>query len=561
MTLVNLFFYFLSFILILFSVLGYGLFTSSFLRINNNNLSFGIFGLLGIFCSTLISYFTHIFVSHNIYHNAFFHLIGLSLFLFFFLKNYLLYKIEIKKLILLIILFISCLFISKNNEDFPYYHLPYTLNLVDNKLQFGIAHFNIAFRTPSSLFYLQSLFYLPYIKYNLFHSSNLIILIFCNLFFLDKFFFKEKEQSDNYFIKLLSSLYFTFICLAFAGLAKFGTDRGGHIVAFVIFILIFECLNSKYLLLEKSKIIIILIIYLVSIKSYFTPYILLILIIFFFLIKNNKLNKTFLDYHFVLTVILFLVLLLFINFSNSGCFIYPLSFTCFENFYWSVSLESVNSLNNWYQLWAKAGATPTYRVANPEEYIRYLNWVPNWINNYFLIKALDTLGVIILIALIFLMFLKNKKSSIKISNKYISLYLFIILFFLLWFFNHPDLRYGGYLLVASIFFIPLSVYLSSFYCNKIIINKFFIMITLFSVLIFNTINLFRIHSEFKRSDNYKYTNFPFYHVENIQFKEKILQDNIKIFIIHSGFCWATPSPCVTSMINAKKIYNYEFFSR
>lgn len=561
MTLVNTLLFLFGFALILFSILGYGLFASSFLRINNNKLSFGLFGLLGVFLSTLISYLTHIFVSHNIYHNLSFHLIGLSLFLFFLLKNYSLYKVEIKKVILLTILFICCLFLSKNNEDFPYYHLPYTLNLVDSKLQFGVSHFNIAFRTPSSLFYLQSLFYLPYIKYYLFHSSNLIILIFCNLFFLDKFFFKKREQSENYFIKLLSCLYFTFICLTFAGLAKFGTDRGGHIVAFVIFILILECLNNKYLLLEKSKVIIILIIYLVSIKSYFSPYLLLSLIIFFLLMKNNKFYKILVDYYFVFTVILFLFLLLFISFSNSGCLIYPLSFTCFENFYWSVSLESVNSLNNWYQLWSKAGATPTYRVANPEEYIKYFNWVPNWIRNYFLVKVLDTLGIITLIIVIFFLYLKKQKFLLKKPNKYISLYLFINFFLLLWFFNHPDLRYGGYVLVASIFFIPLSIYLSKFYYDKKNINKFFIIITLFSILIFNGINFMRINYEFKRIDNYKYINFPFYHIENIPFKEKILQDNVKIFVIKSGFCWATPSPCLTTIINAKKIYGYVFFSK
>ena len=277
--------------------------------------------------------------------------------------------------------------------------------------------------------------------------------------------------------------------------------------------------------------------------------------------KNNKFYKILVDYYFVFTVILFLFLLLFISFSNSGCLIYPLSFTCFENFYWSVSLESVNSLNNWYQLWSKAGATPTYRVANPEEYIKYFNWVPNWIRNYFLVKVLDTLGIITLIIVIFFLYLKKQKFLLKKPNKYISLYLFINFFLLLWFFNHPDLRYGGYVLVASIFFIPLSIYLSKFYYDKKNINKFFIIITLFSILIFNGINFMRINYEFKRIDNYKYINFPFYHIENIPFKEKILQDNVKIFVIKSGFCWATPSPCLTTIINAKKIYGYVFFSK
>jgi hypothetical protein len=177
-------------------------------------------------------------------------------------------------------------------------------------------------------------------------------------------------------------------------LAEFGTDRAGHIVAFVIFVLLLEVLNSKYLLLEKLKLITILTVYLISIKSYFTPYLTLFLIIFLILKKEKKIKKIILDYKFIFMLILFIILLFFINFSNSGCFIYPLSFTCFENFYWSVSLESVHSLNNWYQLWSKAGATPNYRVSNPDEYIKYLNWVPNWLNTYFFGKVSDALGII-----------------------------------------------------------------------------------------------------------------------------------------------------------------------
>ena len=111
MVFINLFFFIFFFILILFSILGYGLFTSSLFRIRNRSLSFGVFGLLGLFFSTLLSYFTHLFFAHNIYHNLLFHLFGLVLFCFFYYKNYIFYIIELKKLIFLIFLFISCLFL------------------------------------------------------------------------------------------------------------------------------------------------------------------------------------------------------------------------------------------------------------------------------------------------------------------------------------------------------------------------------------------------------------------------------------------------------------------
>ena len=76
------------------------------------------------------------------------------------------------------------------------------------------------------------------------------------------------------------------------------------------------------------------------------------------------------------------------NFNNTGCLLYPVYFLCFENIQWALPVESVIKMNNWYELWSKAGANPNFRVENPEEYIAGFNWVNNWIDKYFLIKFL-----------------------------------------------------------------------------------------------------------------------------------------------------------------------------
>ena len=59
-----------------------------------------------------------------------------------------------------------------------------------------------------------------------------------------------------------------------------------------------------------------------------------------------------------------------VNFFNSGCLLYPVKFTCFENFSWSIPISEVEEMNNWYQQWAKAGANPNFRIENPEIYIK-----------------------------------------------------------------------------------------------------------------------------------------------------------------------------------------------
>ena len=59
-------------------------------------------------------------------------------------------------------------------------------------------------------------------------------------------------------------------------------------------------------------------------------------------------------------------------------------------------------------------------------------------------------------------------------------YLLIILLLIEWFYNHPSLRYGGYIIFALIFFIPLSNLLSKYEVPK---NFTFKTIILFIIVI------------------------------------------------------------------------------
>ena len=74
----------------------------------------------------------------------------------------------------------------KNHDDFFYYHFPYTFSLITQKKIIGIGLIEHGFRTPSSLFYLNSLFYLPLIDYFLLNAGATYIMGFSNLFFFRK---------------------------------------------------------------------------------------------------------------------------------------------------------------------------------------------------------------------------------------------------------------------------------------------------------------------------------------------------------------------------------------
>ena len=48
------------------------------------------------------------------------------------------------------------------------------------------------------------------------------------------------------------------------------------------------------------------------------------------------------------------------------------------------------------------------------------------------------------------------------DNKINIIYLFLVIIFIEWFYKHPSLRYGGYHIIALLFFIPISLRLNNF---------------------------------------------------------------------------------------------------
>ena len=144
-------------ILIITSILGYGYLLANFVNRNLIKYNLGYIGILGLLFLVLISYTTIFFVEHNYIHNIIVHFIGLILFIFYFYKT----KFNRDYFLLIVLAFIlsSSLFILKNHDDFPFYHLTYSLGLTENKIQFGLGNLGNGYRHYSSLFYLNSLIF------------------------------------------------------------------------------------------------------------------------------------------------------------------------------------------------------------------------------------------------------------------------------------------------------------------------------------------------------------------------------------------------------------------
>jgi len=174
--------FFITSFIILLSTLGYGIIIGKFLKIQSLNL--GLIGLLGLFLLSILSSYSHIIISHNYFHNIIILIIGLFIIINYLSKNYFNYK---KILFIFLLLFIA-LIISKTNEDFPYYHLPNSLQFAQQKLQFGLGNLNHGFKHISSIFMLMSLTYLPVFDYYLFNLINFLFLVFFIFFILYEIF-------------------------------------------------------------------------------------------------------------------------------------------------------------------------------------------------------------------------------------------------------------------------------------------------------------------------------------------------------------------------------------
>jgi len=550
---INIIIIYFSYIFLSFSVIGYGNLFSNL--IFKKKLNYGFLGLLGIFILILYSYLSHFFYPHNALHNLIFMFLGFVSFFFNTKKNF--FEILLT-LLIFSILFISII-IFKTHDDFPYYHFGYSHYLTQSSLTIGIGMFNHGFRTPSAIFYLNSLFYLPLIKYYFFHLPAILILGYANIVFicnLKKNFKKENINFVSYFI-LLSIL---FINIFFYRIAEHGTDRSAQILLLVVvaellaFILIGEIKNEK---LSKIFLLIALI---VSFKAFYVLYVVLLIPIILILKKKLEIKEFFLlllkNRGLQFSLLMF-VLILLTNFFNTGCLIYPVNQICFSNLDWSIPNSEIIRMKEWYQQWSKAGAGPDFRVDNPEIYIQSFNWVGHWIDEYFFNKVSDfLLSIITLMLIVGLTFHTKKKITSRINNNILLLLLFLVMLFFEWFYNHPSLRYGGYTLIASIFFIIASIKFESFVIDKNKIKKKFIYLVAFSFLIFFCRNAVRINNEILQYNFNPLKNFSF-RVTNHHYR---IENGINEYIENYKNCKLRENNCKKDMLpKIEKVFNiYKF---
>ena len=487
--------FFIFYFLIVVAVLGFGIVFRKLIFKSSSLFNLGFDGLVGIFILTIYSYVSHFFFSHNLEHNFLVILTGLIM--FFLNYNKIKYNFELKIFISVFLILFFAFIAFKTHDDFSYYHFGYTNYINESKFLIGVGNFNHGFRTPSSIFYLNSLFYLPIVEKYMFHIGAIIIMGYSLIHLITLLNYKYLERDNDYiFFLILLSIIFIFIF--FYRISEHGSDRSAQILIFLLFIeifIFFKFLRTSDIFLGKILILSSLII---SLKSFYFVYFIILIPILFLLKKNDKLGilKNLLKIiPFYLATLLILSVLL-VNFFNTGCLVYPVYFTCFSDFEWSILINDVKLMNSHYENWAKAGAGPNFKVDNIENHIMYFNWVPNWIDNYFFNKVSDFLfGILFLILIIYLSFFSAKKNKKKQDTYLLPIYFFLIILFFEWFYNHPALRYGGYILICLLIFIPISKFLERNKLNFKQLQKRISVLLLVTAIIFLFRNVNRINDE------------------------------------------------------------------
>ncbi len=561
----NIIIFFSSFYLLLLSVIGYGLIFKRlvFGSIEDLTEQKSIYiGFYGLFFITLISLITSLFVPHNFIHNSFLHLFGILFFIFLKIKN----KREYLKIIFIISFFvITALLISKTHDDFPYYHLPFTRYLTEQKVIFGIGNLQHGFKLLSSLFFLNSTFYLPFIEYYSFHFTQIFFLIFFNYFLLKEILFKETNEVTKY----LYLFAFIFFNLSFNRLGEYGTDKAGHLLIVILIIKTFQitCFDRQKDKLNKFILLIPLLVFCISLKTYFIPYLLLGSTIFLLDEKFSKSFRTILISKNFGIFLLTLSIYFLHHFISTGCLISPMSITCFgDNLEWARGSKHYGGLSTWLEQWAKAGAGPNFRVEDPMDYIKNFNWFLRWFEYYFLEKVLDQLLILLSTFIVIFFIFKNfqfKKKTFVLTKKIIFFYAIIFIIFLIWFTKHPTLRYGGYPIVFLTLSIPIGILYQKINDKKFFKRKLKFLIILV-ITIFNLKNLNRINDEFKRDDYYKFVNFPYFAIDDKEYYSEKTPSGLVIYKT-KGYCWNTPSPCTQNIgkfgFDIEKKYGFYFFNR
>ena len=391
----SIFFLLASFIIIL-SFAGYG----NFLVYKyNNNFFEKIF--LGIIIITFFVTLIHFFFKISFYIAIGLLFIGLILFL----RNHKssltkLYKSNL--LYLIIFLILLPIYISqKYHEDFGYYHLPYVITMIEEKIIFGLANANSAFAHNSIWLNILPIFYInenyDYVLIPTFLIYSVFIIYSFSLIN------KEKKKTISNFFLIVCLFY---IVLKFTRISEYGNDIPALIFTILAILNFFKFQEERNLKKKTSYFFYNFSFTVFAILIKFSVIPVLILSAYLFLKNYRNLFPEILKIRYIFIYILGITFFLQ-QFIYTSCFIYPYPLTCINTSWFDPTiLNSIDRLELINKSYAETNGSIT-----KAEFLKNFNWVSYWFNRNYS-EILEHLLTMIFPIILFL-FISKKKTHLK----------------------------------------------------------------------------------------------------------------------------------------------------
>ena len=473
--------FFISIVFISLSISGYG-------RIINLNTKKNFFLdiFLGFIIISFIITFIHFFLKINLPISFLIFIFGILA--FFFKKNISLIKLfKTKNIFFLIIIFLFIpIFISqKYHEDFGYYHLPYAISFIEEKIIFGFANIDKSYVYNSIWLNLYSIFFLSDKNFNFLTLPSFILFLCVILFSINQIISKDKKFVSDYFLLII---LFYFI-LKFTRISEFGVDLPAAIFC-ILTLYCFLKFSEIDLINEKREYF-----FLVSIFSIFSilikfstiPLIFLPAFLYIKYFKELSFDIFRLRFFFIYSLI---IIFLIQQFIYTGCLFFPSNLSCL-NVSW-FNDEYIN-LSKQLELTNKGYFSLAKDFYTPEEYLKNFNWLSFWFKRN-LIEISEHLITASLPALLFFFFQKKKIENKLVLKEKIGIYLFLILGLLFWLNFSPVYRFAIHLFLILIFVLLIGILPKKNFSKKVFL--IFVVIFIFFSFSKNIIRLNKVENIF-----------------------------------------------------------------
>ena len=527
-------------------LISYGaLFNKLFFNKKLKNVDPRVAGIYGFIIVGFISLYLNFFFPINKIIGTVFFIFSLIFFIFYFIK------LEKKNEFIFLVFFVSItsfLVITLSNINRPdagLYHLPYISILQENKVILGLTNLHYRFGHTSIFQYISAI-YNNYFFKNEFINFPLASLASFYILYLFKNFNeslrkKIKIETVSIFLIIIFSLY------SFNRYSNYGNDAPASIYFFILILITLKIENIKKMDIENFFNILIISIFLLTIKPFMV--IVFALPLFLFLLNNNKIRI--LKHKNSLICVLLIISWVVKNFLISGCAIFPIKETCINKInYYDAATTNIASTEA--EAWSKAYPNSINKLSF-NEYISNYNWVNTWFKSHFK-KIMEKLTPFLLFLILFFLikitrkpYFDNFNYKFFFKNKNILLIIFFTLYCcFFWFLKFPVYRFGMAFISSFVIFLSINLFVTeNFFYNK----KTYYSIIGIGLILFYGKNLNRIFNNLDLT----YNNYPWPKIysmsnEDENIKKKFIRvtddkNNLIYYYSNGEECMYSNTPC------------------